>query len=230
MNRNRLLLLAAAAGLAVAVGIVLVAVGAGTDSKSSSTGGASSASNHAHPLRGVPQHGDTLGEPNAPATLTVFEDPQCPFCREWNVNALAIVIGDFVRPGKLKLVYRGINIIGPNSTEGLRAIYAAAGQNKLWNLVEGLYDHQGTENSGWITNDLIRQVAVAAGANADSIVAGARSAKVTAQLQAAERDAAAANLRGTPTFILQRSLAPPQQLNAPLDASGFVAVLSSALQ
>ena len=44
-----------------------------------------------------------------------------------------------MRPGRLKLVYRGIEIIGPNSQPGLRAIYAAGKQNKLWNLADALY-------------------------------------------------------------------------------------------
>lgn len=229
MRRNRLLLLAAAVAAAVIVVVALIAVGAGKDSKHTVTG-ASPRSTHAQLFTGVPQRGATLGSPAAPATLTVFEDPQCPFCREWNENALASVIGDFVRPGKLKLAYRGVNIIGPNSEQGLRAIYAAAQQNKLWNVVEALYDRQGAENSGWITNRVIRAAAAAAGANGDAILAASSSPSVTAQLRAAAREASAIGLPGTPTFIVQRPLSKPQQLNAPLDASGFESALAAALQ
>jgi protein-disulfide isomerase len=229
MNRNRLLLLAAAVAAAAIVVGVLIAAGAGKDSKHTVTGAAPT-STHAHPFKGVPQNGATLGSAGAPATLTVYEDPQCPFCRDWNVNTLPSVVADYVRPGKINIVYRGVNIIGPNSEQGLRAIYAAGQQNKLWNLSEGLYEQQGKENSGWITDDVIRQVATGAGANAAKIAAAASSPAVTAQLAAAENEARAIGLQGTPTFILQRPLAPPQQLNAPLDPGGFESVLSSALQ
>jgi protein-disulfide isomerase len=229
MNRNRLLLLAAAVAAAAIVVVVLIVVGAGKHSTSTVTG-AGSSSAHAHPFKGVPQRGATLGSADAPATLTVYEDPQCPFCRDWNVNALPSVVADYVRPGKLKIVYRGVNIIGPNSEQGLRAVYAAGRQNKLWNVSEGLYEQQGEENSGWITDEVIRRVATDAGANADKILAAASSPAVTAQLRAAESEARAIGLQGTPTFVLQRPLAPPQQLNAPLDPGGFESVLSSALQ
>lgn len=229
MRRNRLLLLAAAASTAAIVAGALIAVGAGGDSKTTVTG-ASPTSTHAHLFAGVSQHGATLGDPAAPATLTVFEDPQCPFCREWNENALASVVGDFVRPGKLKLVYRGVNIIGPNSEQGLRAIYAAAKQNKLWNVAEALYDRQGEENSGWITSEVVRAAAAAAGASGKAILAASSSAPVTAQLRAAAQEATAIGLQGTPTFIVERPLSQPRQLNAPLDGSGFESALATALR
>ena len=76
-------------------------------------------------LAGIPQKGDTLGRAAAPVTIQVFEDPQCPYCKEWNVDTLPSVVKDYVRTGKVKLVYRGIKIIGPNSEYGLRANYAA---------------------------------------------------------------------------------------------------------
>jgi protein-disulfide isomerase len=229
MNRSRLLMLAGALAVAVVVVATLVAVGAGKDSKHP-VAGASGTSAHAHPFRGVPQNGDTLGDPAAPVSLTVFEDPQCPFCRDWNVNTLPSVIDQFVRPGNVKLVFRGINIIGPNSERGLRAIYAAGKQNKLWNVAAGLYAVQGEERSGWITDALIRQVAVGAGAHPGTVLADASSRAVTAQLTRAAREASADGVRGTPTFILRRPLAEPVQLNATLDPSGFVSALTAALR
>lgn len=230
MNRTRLLLLAGAvAAAAIVVVAVLVLVGGGSGSSSTTTGTTTPAP--AATLAGIPQHGDTLGRAAAPATLLVFEDPQCPYCREWNVGALPTVVQQYVRTGRIKIVYRGINIVGPNSTDGLRAIYAAAGQNKLWNLVDALYARQGSENSGWITSDVIREAAQEAGANAGAILAAAPTAPVTAALRQAEADATAIKLRGTPTFVIQRPPGLPQQLNVPaLDAASFTASLDAALR
>jgi protein-disulfide isomerase len=223
-------LLAAAVGVAVLAAIVLVAVGSGGSSSDSTTTTASGGSSAKAIFAGIPQHGDTLGSPAAPATLTVYEDPQCPYCRDWNIGTLPSVLDNFVRPGKVKLVYRGIEIIGPNSVDGLRATYAAGAQNKLWTFAEALYGRQGDENSGWITPDVIRGSAGEAGANADQILARAQTAGVTAALQIAEKDATADRVQGTPTFVLQRMLGPRQQLSAPLDPSGFDAALTAALQ
>jgi len=231
VNRNRLLLLAGAVGAAAVLAVVLILVAGGSGSSSSSTTTAPTATTPAGTsLAGILQHGDTLGKPSAPATLIVYEDPQCPFCRRWNVETLPTVLRDFVRPGRLKLVYRGVVIIGPNSVRGLRAIYAAGAQNKLWNMVDALYAHQGAENSGWITNSVILEAAREAGANGKAILAQMNSPAVTAALTRVAKEAAADHVPGTPTFILEHPPALSQQLQVTgLDPASFVASLRAAL-
>jgi protein-disulfide isomerase len=233
VNRNRLILLAAALGAAALVAVVLVLVGRKSSNASSTTAPTTPATPAAasSSLAGLPQHGDTLGKPNAPATLIVYEDPQCPYCRAWNTDTLPTVVNQFVRTGKINLVYRGIVIIGPDSVRGLHAIYAAAGQNKLWNLVDALYAHQGAENSGWITNSVILTAAQEAGANGKAIVANMGSPAVDAALTTAETDAKADQVQGTPTFVLERPPARSQQLSVTgLDPASFIPALSAALQ
>ena len=231
MDRNRILLLVAAVGAAVVVAVVLIVVGtSGSGSSTTTTSTSASGPTTKSLFAGIPQHGDTLGDPSAPATLTVYEDPQCPFCQQWNLNALPTVLDTFVRTGRVKLVYHGVEIIGPNSLDGLRAIYAAGAQNKLWTFADALYTHQGAENSGWITPAVIRTAATQAGADGDAILARVGSAAVLAQMKAAAADANTDKLRGTPTFVLQKPLGPRTQVSAPLDASGFSAALSAALQ
>jgi protein-disulfide isomerase len=233
VKRNRLLLLAGAVGAAAIVAVVLIAIGAGGGSDSAGTTSvpATTGAERSSFLAGVPQHGDTLGSASAPATLTVYEDPQCPFCRDWALGTLPAVVADYVKPGRLKLVYRGIQVIGSNSQQGLRAIYAAGRQNKLWNLADALYRRQGPENSGWITDSVIGEAAASVGASADSIQTAAGSPGVTTQLREAARQAGADQVEGTPTFVLQRVPALPQQLQVTaLDAATFESALATALQ
>ena len=230
MNRNRLLLLGAAIGAAAVVVVVLIVVGTGGSGSTTTTATTASAPVTKALFAGIPQHGDTLGDPSAPATLTVYEDPQCPFCREWNVNTLPSVLDTFVRSGRVRLVYRGIVVIGPNSVDGLRAIYAAGAQNKLWTLADALYMHQGAENSGWITPAVIRTAAAEAGANPTAILARAKLQSSVTAIRSAETESSTDKVRGTPTFVLQKPLGRRIQVPAPLDPTGFTAALSAALQ
>src|SRR5581483_1078419 len=94
-----------------------------------------------------------------PQTLNVFGDLQCPFCREYAIKALPAIVDEYVRPGKLKLVFTGLAFIGPDSEAALRATYAAGLQGKLWNYLDLLYPSQGAESSGWVTDGLFRAVA-----------------------------------------------------------------------
>jgi len=232
VKRNRLLLLGGVLAAAALVAVVLIVVVSGGGSKSSTetTTGATTTSPSGS-LAGIPQHGATLGNPDAPTTLVVYEDPQCPFCRQWNVDTLPTVLQEFVRPGKIKLEYRGIVVIGPNSVKGLRGIYGAAPQNKLWNMVDALYANQGAENSGWITDEVIRKSAREAGADPAKVVAHMSSPAVTAQLTRAARQAAADQVQGTPTFVVEHPPALSQHLAlTSLEPADFVASLSAALQ
>jgi protein-disulfide isomerase len=232
VDRTRLFLLGAAvlAAIVVAVPLILLGTGGGSTGIATIPTGTTSAPPPAS-LAGIPQHGDTLGRASAPVTVTVFEDPQCPYCREWNVDTLSSVVADYVKTGRIKLVYRGIEIIGPNSVQGLRAIYAAANQNKLWQLVDVLYARQGEENSGWITPAVLSAAARAAGADPAAIASASSSAAVTARLKSAEQEATADRVGGTPTFVVQRAPGLPTQLQlAGLDPASFAAALDPILQ
>lgn len=229
MQRNRLLLLAAAAAAAVVVVVVVIVL--------ASSGGSSSTTTEATPtteaptdlFAGIPQHGDVLGKASAPATLLVFEDPQCPFCQDFSLNALPPVVSDFVRTGRVRLAYRGVNIIGPNSNVGLRAIYAAAEQNRAWQMAEALYRLQGSENSGWITTAVVREAATAAGADPAKVVAA--MPKQDARLKAADKEAQQLGLQGTPSFYVQRPPGLPQQVPvSSLEPAAFSAALAAALR
>lgn len=231
MQRNRLLLLAAAVAVAVVVVVVVIAVASsgGDSSSSATTETTGTSATPAALFAGIPQQGDLLGKASAPATLLVFEDPQCPFCREFNVDTLPSVVSDFVRTGRVRLAFRGINIIGPNSNVGLRAIYAAAQQNRAWQMAEELYRRQGEENSGWITTEVVREAATAAGAKPAVVVAA--MPKQTARLSAAAQEANQLRLQGTPSFYLQRPPGLPQQVTVTsLEPGPFSAALAAALQ
>jgi len=241
VQRTRLLLVGGVVLVAALVAGLVIAFATGSGSGSGTTtaaappaNGQSSPSTPSGPvsvLAGVPQHGDTLGRDDAPATLYVYEDPQCPYCKEWALGTFPTVVRDYVKTGRLKLVYQGVEIIGPNSQPALRALYAAGKQNKLWNLSEELYERQGEENSGWVTDDVLRSAATAVGVNAARMLADAKAPAITARLKQSEQAFEAAGSPGTPTFVVQRALAVPAQLQlAGLDPASFKAALDPALQ
>jgi protein-disulfide isomerase len=234
MNRNRLLLLAGAAAAALVVVVVVIVV-AGSGGSSSAATPTTTSTNQAtatgSTFAGIPQHGDTLGRADAPTTLIVFEDPQCPYCRQWNLDTLPTVVRDYVRTGRVKIIYRGIEIIGGNSVAGLRAAYAAGAQNKLWNMVEALYERQGEENSGWITLAVIKDAAKSIHANPAQLVKDADSKAVTNTLDTVERERQTLGVDSTPTFAIQRQLGALQPLQVTsLEPDGFTQALDAALQ
>ena len=173
--RNRLLAVAASAAVVLAV--------AAAPGRAAAPAGAAQV---AAMLRGVPQHGVDLGSPKAPVTLYEFADLQCPYCAQWERNALPVLIRKYVRPGKLRIVFVGMTFLGPDSTKAFRAALAAGRQNRFWNVAELFYVNQGTENTGWVTDAFVRSVGSAvSGLNVAKMLADRTSAGVKAQLAAA---------------------------------------------
>lgn len=157
-------------------------------------------------LGGIPQDGEELGEPNAPVTLVVYADPQCPACAGFAVETLPELIERYVRPGDVRLQYRGVPIIGPDSETGLAAAYAAGLQGRLWNFSDITYLNQGEENSGWLDDDFIRAAGDSVpGLDVEQLFADRDSAEVEDLLAAARADAEEAGLQGTPTFQVGRT-------------------------
>jgi protein-disulfide isomerase len=191
-------------GLAALVSVVLIVaslVGSGDDPVAASPAPAPVGEAQASFLDGIPQDGITLGDPAAPVTVVEFADLQCPFCADFANDTVPAFVERYVRTGDVKIVFRGLAFLGEDSDTALRAVLAAGRQGKLWNMVELLYAFQGAENSGWVTDELLREVAARAGVDADAMFAAMDSEAVNDELVAANQAADAAAIDGTPSFL-----------------------------
>ena len=173
-----------------------------------------------------------LGDPKAPVTLVEWADLQCPYCREWALVTLPSLVRDYVRPGKLQIVFRGLAFLGPDSQRALQVALAAALQNRLWQVVDLLYRLQGIENSGWATDALLRDVATTVpGLDLQRLLAYANSAGVHDAIVQAARAGDAAHVTGTPTFHIGRTATKQLRLFKPtnLGEGPFKAAIESLL-
>jgi protein-disulfide isomerase len=153
-------------------------------------------------FRGIPQKLNVLGNPKAPVTMIEFADLQCPFCRDYTLKALPAIVDEYVRPGKVKLVFGGISFLGPDSETALRAAYAAGLQNRLWNFITLLYRNQGPENSGWVTDGLLRATGNSIpGFDTAAMMTGRGTDAVTGAITAMAQQANQAHVTETPTFF-----------------------------
>jgi protein-disulfide isomerase len=157
-------------------------------------------------LDGIPQKGSVVGRPDAPVTLVEFADIQCPYCAQWSQQAFPEIVQDYVRVGKVRLVFNGLSFIGPDSEQALRFAFAAGEQGKLWNTVHLLYANQGSENSGWVTDELLRGIGAAiAGFRTEDAFDAASSSRTEKKLAAAEALARRLEVHRTPSFAAGRT-------------------------
>lgn len=182
---------------ALIVASVVVAGGgdSGTTTKSSAASSALFA--------GIPQNGAELGAKDAPVTFIQFEDLQCPICRSYQEDGFSDIVRDYVRPGKVKLRFAGIAILGQDSEKALRYALAAGKQGKLWPYVAALYANQGEENTGWVTDDVLERLAGEVGLDWPKLQQDAVSSDVTREAQATAAEAGRLGVPGTPTFFVK---------------------------
>lgn len=158
---------------------------------------------------GIPQRGIVLGFAAAPVTLVEFADLQCPYCAEFARSGLPPLVQEYVRTGRVKVVFEGLAFLGPDSTVALRMVLAAGLQDRAWEVIHRLYARQGAENTGWVTMPVLHEVGAAVrGLDVDRMVRQSRTSSVTRLLRDAERFARRAHVDGTPTFFVGRSDGP----------------------
>lgn len=230
LSRAGLFAAAGVAALGIAIGLV-VASQVGGDGKKTSSTVVHGATDVAALFDGIPQQGSVLGKPDAPVTLVEYADIQCPFCATWALDAFPAIVREYVRPGKVKLEFRGMAFLGPDSLTALQTAVAAGRQNKLWNVVDLLFHNQGEENSGWVTDDLLRSIGGSvAGLDVERMLDASESPEVASRLVQMQGLANLAGINSTPSFEAGKTGGPLQRLQVQaLDASAFRPALDALL-
>ena len=153
---------------------------------------------------GIPQDGTTLGESDAPVTVSVYEDFQCPFCGQFSREMFPDLVDDYVRNGKVRVVSETMAFLGPDSVTAARAAFAAGEQNLYWPYHTLLFENQGEENSGYITDDFLRGLAEETPGLAVEKWEDQRAGNsFTKELEAVQSKAQDAGVNSTPTLIFE---------------------------
>ena len=227
---NRNLLIAAGAAAAVVVVLVVASLllrGGDSSNDASSTVDTGAVSTL---LDGIPQDRAVLGSPDATVTMIQFEDLQCPICRQYQQEGFPGVVEEYVKPGKVKLRFVGMDFLGPDSTKALNYTLAAGEQGKLWQFADSLYANQGDENSGWVTDELLERIAGDLGLDYAKLESDASSPVVKQQAQSMAAEATQKQVPGTPTFYVQVGENEPYQVQpGSFAVEEFSTILDDAL-
>ncbi len=191
--------------VAVVVALIVMSVSGGDSSSEAATpadtqGGAKVAAL----VKGLPQAGFAIGNPNAPVTVREFVDAQCPVCRSASEKTIPGIIKGPVKDGTARLIIETLTFIGSDSSSAALAIAAAAQQDRGFAYTEILYANQGQENSGWATDDVLTGIASATPGLDVEAWKTARTGEAAANAVFASSDRGqAAGVSATPTFVVK---------------------------
>ena len=141
------------------------------------------------------------GPTDAPVTLVVFSDYQCPFCAAWSQDTLPKML-DYVDDGDLRIEWREVNVFGSASEQAAKAAYAAALQDKHWEFHDALFADGKPRSPDELTPEALTEVAEQIGLDTDQFTTDMNSSETAEAV--ADNAAMGTDLGAfsTPTFIL----------------------------
>jgi protein-disulfide isomerase len=228
---SRALQLVAVVALAavVVVGAIVLSSNGANGPSATTQPGVTPAQDVAELYAGIPQNGNRLGDPDAPATLVEVADLQCPFCAQYSVEAMPTVVRDYVRTGKLKYELRIRSFLGRDSVRAAGAAAAAADQDRMYQFADLFYRNQGPENSDYADAEFIRGIAGQVDAlDVERVVSAADDPLAQPAVRRDEQFARRIGSTGTPDFYIRKGgrltpLAPqgtsPEAYTAAIDAA-----------
>lgn len=136
------------------------------------------------------------GNPKGSISLVVFLDPYCGFCRRFETVLKNVAAKD----QDLKIIYKVLPILGPESLKASREQIAANMQGKFMAYQEGLFESAAGDRDARLI------IAKDNGLDVERLKTDVKSKQVKEQLQDNTSLAKVLGINGTPAFILGDNL------------------------
>lgn len=143
----------------------------------------------------------SAGSVDAPLTMVVYSDYQCPFCARWNQETLPEMM-DYVDDGSLRIEWRDINMYGEPSERASLAAHAAGLQGKYWEYHNALFADGETRDEGDLSADALVELAADLDLDTERFTADLESEELLEQNQQTAAEGRGIGVTGTPTFVL----------------------------
>jgi len=219
-------------GGVVAAVLVVVAVVAVVLVQTARTSTAADAAVPSGTAPGSSQTAFAVGSADAPVTVDLYEDYQCPNCRDFEAAA-GSTLEDLVDAGTVRVEYHGMAFLDSdrNDDYSTRALNAAAvvasttGPEALERFHDLLYANQPDEATGsGLTDDQLVSYAEQAGATGDAVTAGIEDQTYRDWTVTATDQASKDGVTGTPTVFVDGTAL------TDLSADGLTAAVAAAQQ
>jgi protein-disulfide isomerase len=111
-------------------------------------------------------------------------------------------VNQYVRTGKVKMIFRNVAFIGTDSARAAQMAAAASLQNRLWPFIDLFYANQQEENTGYVTDDFLRRIGGGVrGLDVDKAMNDRGLPRVQAMMNDAQTQWQTNGFSGTPSFL-----------------------------
>jgi hypothetical protein len=145
--------------------------------------------------------GVLVGSDNARRRLVVFEDPQCPYCRQFE-EASGDLLRREVAAGAVTVEYRMRSFLGPESVRANNALALAAEVGRFDQLRQEVFAAQPPEHSGGFTAQDLIHLGRRIDLNHPRYVTGVREGRYEAWVLQVDQAFQEQDPHGTPAALL----------------------------
>ena len=143
-----------------------------------------------------------LGDIDAKVTLVEFGDYQCHFCNVFFHSTEHKILQQYVETGKVKIIFKDYNIIGPDSVNASHGAHCASEQGLFWEYHDILFSNWAGENNGWASSENLLRFAQEINLDIEQWSECMINEGNSKMLSASNDDARALELTGTPAFFV----------------------------
>ncbi len=152
----------------------------------------------------TPEGGVLVGTTNASKGMILFEDPQCPYCRQFEeVNGPLITAA--LDASELAVEYRMRCFLGPESVRADNALALAAEAGRFDELRRALFAAQPPEGTGGFTTEDLLRLGAQVGLTSSDFASGVREARYERWVLSREALYQSEDPQGTPAAWLNGS-------------------------
>lgn len=166
----------------------------------------------AHPM----ENGKTIGDPNAKVKIEVYEDFQCPSCKQYvGTVETQLVHSTYITNGQVYYEFMHYPFIDTNSLtkeshQAANASMCALEQGRFWDYHDILFANQGAvENGGSFNDKRLQAFAESLGLDMTAFNKCFNADKFSAEIEAEYQKGVSIGVTGTPTVFLNGTQVTP---------------------
>ncbi|MDF9814587.1 thioredoxin domain-containing protein [Streptomyces sp. SPB162] len=169
-----------------------------------------------------------VGDPAAPHTVKVYEDPRCPYCKRFEQGG-GTALAKLVKDGKVKVEYTiasflDSNFGGSSSLKAANALRAAVDAGKFAEFHSAIFENQPEEPEDGFTDAFLLKIAdTVPGLNGTAFQKAVKDQSYKGWVKSSEKAFEASGSQGTPTVLVNGKKVSPG--DAVYDADAFTQAL-----
>lgn len=170
-------------------------------------------------------NGTVMGNPDAPVTVSAWEDFLCPACGQWTAQIEPQLIEDYIKSGDVKLEFHFFPLSGhePGASMAAQASLCASDQGAFWTYHNRLFAAQSQGQSGY-TIDALTRYADELGLDSRALLQCMSSQQYREQTAASAAEAISLGLNATPSILVNGT-----RMANPFDYNELTALIEQEL-